>query len=65
MFYFGVGGATEGHADILIAFSEDLMHWDKDTEPLYKVRVRVRVRIRVRDRVKDFEPLYEASVVTY
>ena len=36
MFYFGVGAGTGGHADILIAFSKDLIHWDKDEDPLYR-----------------------------
>jgi hypothetical protein len=36
MFYFGVGAGTGGHADILIAFSKDLIHWDKDEFPLYR-----------------------------
>ena len=36
MFYFGVGKGTGGHADILIAFSKDLIHWDKDETPLYR-----------------------------
>lgn len=36
MFYFGLGDSTNGHADILIAFSEDLIIWEKDPEPLYK-----------------------------
>ena len=30
MFYFGLGDGTQGHADILIAFSKDLYTWDKD-----------------------------------
>jgi hypothetical protein len=25
-----------GHADILVAFSKDLIHWDKDEYPLYR-----------------------------
>eukprot|EP00804_Cyclotella_cryptica_P018656 CCRYP_007166-RA/>CCRYP_007166-RA protein AED:0.00 eAED:0.00 QI:116/-1/1/1/-1/1/1/831/1277 len=32
MFYFGVG---KGGAHIMIAFSKDLLHWIRDTEPLY------------------------------
>ena len=36
MFYFGLGDCTDGHADILIAFSKDLIHWDKDDIPLYR-----------------------------
>eukprot|EP00658_Telonema_sp_P-2_P061997 TRINITY_DN50657_c0_g1_i1.p1 TRINITY_DN50657_c0_g1~~TRINITY_DN50657_c0_g1_i1.p1 ORF type:complete len:427 (+),score=84.52 TRINITY_DN50657_c0_g1_i1:100-1281(+) len=36
MFYFGLGDSTHGHADILIAFSTDLLHWEKDTTPLYE-----------------------------
>lgn len=36
MFYFGLGDASDGHADIMIAFSTDLFTWQKDPEPLYK-----------------------------
>ena len=36
MFYFGLGDGTHGHADIMIAFSRDLVHWDKDERPLYR-----------------------------
>lgn len=36
MFYFGLGDATHDHADILVAFSKDLVHWEKDEEPLYR-----------------------------
>lgn len=36
MFYFGLGDGTHGHADIMVAFSNDLVHWDKDDEPLYR-----------------------------
>eukprot|EP00039_Didymoeca_costata_P023566 m.7531 g.7531 ORF g.7531 m.7531 type:complete len:475 (-) comp3729_c0_seq2:12-1436(-) len=36
MFYFGLGDGSDGHADILIAFSTDMVHWDRDPEPLYK-----------------------------
>mmetsp|Transcript_95052 Transcript_95052/g.167872 ORF Transcript_95052/g.167872 Transcript_95052/m.167872 type:complete len:395 (-) Transcript_95052:35-1219(-) len=36
MFYFGSGDATDGHADIMVAFSRDLIHWEKDEEPLYR-----------------------------
>merc|ERR1712187_39429 len=36
MFYFGLGDATHGHADIMVAFSRDLLHWEKDEEPLYR-----------------------------
>ena len=36
MFYFGLGDCTDGHADILIAFSKDLIRWDKDDTPLYR-----------------------------
>ena len=36
MFYFGVGAGTGGHADILVAFSKDLIDWDKDEQPLYR-----------------------------
>eukprot|EP00040_Diaphanoeca_grandis_P017567 m.91823 g.91823 ORF g.91823 m.91823 type:complete len:502 (+) comp26503_c1_seq2:82-1587(+) len=36
MFYFGLGGGSGGHADIMIAFSNDLIRWDKDETPLYK-----------------------------
>ena len=36
MFYFGLGDGTQGHADIMIAFSKDLEHWDKDPTPLYR-----------------------------
>ena len=35
MFYFGLGDATNGHAVILVAFSTDLVHWEKDPAPLY------------------------------
>eukprot|EP00041_Stephanoeca_diplocostata_P018472 m.386796 g.386796 ORF g.386796 m.386796 type:complete len:107 (+) comp21024_c0_seq2:158-478(+) len=35
MFYFGLGDGTGGHAVICVAFSTDLVHWDKDHEPLY------------------------------
>lgn len=34
MFYFGNGGGTG--AAIMAAFSTDLIHWEKDPEPLYK-----------------------------
>ena len=34
MFYFGLGDGTQGHADILIAFSKDLIKWDKDEIPV-------------------------------
>lgn len=34
MLYFGNGGGTG--AAIMIAFSLDLVHWEKDPEPLYK-----------------------------
>jgi sucrose-6-phosphate hydrolase SacC (GH32 family) len=27
MFYFGAGDGTHGHADIMIAFSKDLVAW--------------------------------------
>ena len=27
MFYFGSGDGTHGHADIMIAFSKDLVAW--------------------------------------
>jgi predicted GH43/DUF377 family glycosyl hydrolase len=38
MFYFGVGegGAGVTGANIMIAFSRDLLHWTADPEPLYK-----------------------------
>jgi len=36
MLYFGLGDATEGHAEIEIAFSTDLVKWEKDPIPLYK-----------------------------
>ncbi len=36
MFYFGLGDGTGGHADILVAFSRDLLTWERDPEPLYK-----------------------------
>jgi hypothetical protein len=36
MFYFGLGDGTHGHADIMIAFSRDLIRWDKDERPLYR-----------------------------
>jgi len=36
MVYFGMGAGTGGHADILVAFSTDLLRWDKDPEPLYR-----------------------------
>jgi len=32
MFYFGGGG---GQAVVMVAFSVDLVHWEKDPEPLY------------------------------
>ena len=35
-FYFGLGDGTHGHADILVAFSKDLVKWDKDERPLYR-----------------------------
>ena len=36
-FYFGLGDATHGHADVLVAFARDLEGpWYKDPEPLYK-----------------------------
>jgi hypothetical protein len=35
-FYFALGGGTQGHADIAVAFSIDLIKWDKDPVPLYK-----------------------------
>eukprot|EP00823_Brevimastigomonas_motovehiculus_P002692 TRINITY_DN1620_c0_g1_i1.p1 TRINITY_DN1620_c0_g1~~TRINITY_DN1620_c0_g1_i1.p1 ORF type:complete len:372 (-),score=41.30 TRINITY_DN1620_c0_g1_i1:142-1257(-) len=34
MIYFG--GLKDGHADIMIAFSTDLIQWEKDPTPLYK-----------------------------
>ena len=34
-FYFGVGGASHGHASILVAFSVNLIDWEKDPTPLY------------------------------
>lgn len=36
MFYFGLGGGGGGHADIMFAFSHDLLTWTKDPVPLYK-----------------------------
>lgn len=33
MFYFGLGG--NGHANIMAAFSTDLLHWTASPEPLY------------------------------
>jgi len=36
MFYFGLGGGSGGHADILFAYSRDLLRWTKDPVPLYK-----------------------------
>ena len=36
MFYFGLGGGTHGHADIMIARSSDLLVWEKDPVPLYE-----------------------------
>ena len=34
MFYFGLG--KEGKASIMVAHSQDLLHWTKDKEPLYQ-----------------------------
>ena len=34
MFYFGNGGGTG--AAIMVAFSTDLLHWEKDPTPLYE-----------------------------
>mmetsp|Transcript_14564 Transcript_14564/g.43111 ORF Transcript_14564/g.43111 Transcript_14564/m.43111 type:complete len:502 (-) Transcript_14564:89-1594(-) len=34
--YVCLGDSTGGHADICIAFSTDLIHWDKDETPLYR-----------------------------
>lgn len=36
MFYFGLGDGSGGHADIMIARSDDLLSWEKDEEPLYR-----------------------------
>ena len=36
MFYFGLGDASGGHADVMLARSDDLRTWTKDPEPLYK-----------------------------
>jgi hypothetical protein len=35
MFYFGLGDGSAGHADIMIARSDDLLSWEKDPAPLY------------------------------
>ena len=35
MFDFGLGDGTAGHASIMVAFSYDLLHWEKDPTPLY------------------------------
>ena len=36
MFYFGLGDASSGHADIMMARSFNLLQWEKDPVPLYK-----------------------------
>ena len=36
MIYFGLGDASGGTANIMIAFSTDLIAWEKDPEPLYR-----------------------------
>jgi Na+-transporting NADH:ubiquinone oxidoreductase subunit NqrA len=33
--YVCLGGSTGGHADICIAFSTDLVRWDKEDTPIY------------------------------
>ena len=39
--YVCLGDGTGNHADICIAFSKDLIRWDKEDTPLYVVTSRL------------------------